>query len=472
MDTEVEFPAVPDVQASPPPPEVKPEHHKHLEKRALKGTGYVAVAYGASTGLRLISSMVLSRLFVPAYFGIMALTSAIILGLFLISHLGLEDGVIQSPRGEERGFLLTAWTLQLIRGAGLFLITIPLAFPVAAFYHERLLLPLLPLLGFSAFITALSSPSMLLLARQMGVGKISFLDLLSATVQFIVTAIWALIHADIWALIGGKLIAETVRTIASYLIVRPIRPRFVLEPEALREIIRFGRWILLSTALTFFALQSDRLILGKLVSWQMLGIYGIAYTLSDVPRQIISQFASRVGFPFIARFSHLPRPEFRQVLIKYRGYVLALGALALTIVITAGDQFIQHVYDKRYHQAAWMVVVLGCGLWHTLMGATMTPVLLSIQKAYYQTIAMVCYCATLFICLPLGYHFFGMLGAVIAIAISDFPVYIVSSVGMAREGLSLVRQDIKLTLLLFTLLGLALLLRHGLGLPSPFHYAP
>jgi O-antigen/teichoic acid export membrane protein len=450
----------------------KTDQHKHLERRALKGTSYVVVAYSLAMGLRLISSMVLSRLFAPAYFGLMALTTTIIVGLYLVSHLGLEDGVIQSTRGEEPNFLFTAWTLQVIRGAALFLITIPLAFPVAAFYHERLLLPLLPLLGLTCVVGAFSSPSLLVLARQMGVARVSFLELLTAVVQFAVTAIWALIHADIWALVGGKFASEIVRTGVSYYIAPSRRSKFILEPEALKYLVRFGRWILLSTALTFFALQSDRLILGKLVSWKMLGIYGIAYTLSDVPRQIISQFSSRVGYPFIARFSSLPRVEFRTVLMRYRGYVLALGALALTIVITTGDRFIYLVYDKRYHQAAWMVVILGCGLWHTLMTATMTPVLLSIQKAYYHTIAMVLYCLTLFICLPLGFHLFGMLGAVAAVAISDFPVYVVSSIALIREKISLIWQDSQLTLLFLVLLGIALLLRHSFGLPSPFSDVP
>ena len=66
----------------------KTDQHKHLERRALKGTSYVVVAYGLAMGLRLISSMVLSRLFAPAYFGLMALTTTIIVGLYLVSHLG------------------------------------------------------------------------------------------------------------------------------------------------------------------------------------------------------------------------------------------------------------------------------------------------------------------------------------------------------------------------------------------------
>jgi O-antigen/teichoic acid export membrane protein len=446
----------------------KTSHHKHLEKRALKGTGYVVIAYGLGMGLRLINSIVLSHLLAPAYFGLMALMTTIIVGLYLASHLGLEDGVIQNSRGEEREFLLTAWTIQVIRGTGLFLITIPLAFPVAALYHEQQLRVLLPLLGLACFIGAFSSPSLLVLARQMGVARVTLLELFTSVVQFIATTVWALGHANIWALVGGKLISEVARTIASYWVAPSVRPAFLLERKALGYLLRFGRWILVSTGLTFFAMQSDRLILGKLTSWQMLGIYGIAYSVSDIPRQIIAQFSSRVGYPFIARFSESPRPQFRLILIKYRACVLALGALLLVAVISTSDQLIKHVYDKRYHQAAWMVAVLGCGLWHTLMAATITPVLLSIQKAYYHSIAMACYCLTLFLLLPFGFHYWGMLGAVTAVAVSDLPVYIVSTIGMMREGLSFIRQDIKLTSLFLLLLALAMLLRHSLGLTMPF----
>ena len=61
--------------------------------------------------------------------------------------------------------------------------------------------------------------------------------------------------------------------------------------------LHFGKWILIGTALTFLATQSDRLILGKLVSIETLGVYGIAFALSDLPRQIIMMFCTRVGYP-------------------------------------------------------------------------------------------------------------------------------------------------------------------------------
>ena len=89
----------------------------------------------------------------------------------MFSHIGLGDSVIQSPRGDEPVFLNTVWTLQAIRGAGLWVFTILLAWPVARFYHEPRMIVLFPVLGFGCVIAGFASTSLLNLARHMGVGK-------------------------------------------------------------------------------------------------------------------------------------------------------------------------------------------------------------------------------------------------------------------------------------------------------------
>src|ERR1700678_3361168 len=132
---------------------------RSLEARALKGTYLIVVWFGMAMVLRLLSSVVLTRLFAPAYFGLMALMTTVIVGMNLFSHVGLQDSVIQNPRGDEPAFLNTAWTLQVIRGAGITLLTIPLAWPIARFYHEPQIILLLPALGFGCFLAGVSSPS-------------------------------------------------------------------------------------------------------------------------------------------------------------------------------------------------------------------------------------------------------------------------------------------------------------------------
>ena len=92
--------------------------NRKLEKQAVKGTVYIVAFYGMSVALRMVNSVVLTRLFTPEYFGLMTLLTTVLVGLNLFSHIGLGDSVIQSPGGDEPIFLNTAWTLQVIRGVG------------------------------------------------------------------------------------------------------------------------------------------------------------------------------------------------------------------------------------------------------------------------------------------------------------------------------------------------------------------
>jgi O-antigen/teichoic acid export membrane protein len=447
-----------------------------LESRALKGTYFIVAFYGMALGLRFIGSIIMTRLFAPEFFGLMTLLTTIIVGLALFSHIGLEDSVIQNPRGDDEPFINTAWTIQVLRGVGLWLVMVILAWPVARFYDPRLLW-LLPVVGFGAVIGGFSSPGLLSLSRHLGVARLSALELTSQFVLYGVSIVWAYFDRTIWALVVGRLASELVRTLLSYQLVRQgIRPRFVLEHEAVRALVKFGRWILIGTALTFLANQSDRLILPKLLpkstAFQMLGVYGIAFALSDLPRQIISMFSSRVGFPFISKFAHQPRPEFRKVLIKYRTMVLAAGAFLLTFTICVGDVFILHVYKKPYHGAAWMIAIFGLGLWHTLLYSTISPAIMSLQKAHYNALANLLYFVSLLVLLPVGYRYWGILGAVAAVAISDLPMYIVNVYASYQQGLGMLRQDCFMTMFFIGTLAAGFAIRHAFGLGFPFPGIP
>ena len=87
-----------------------------LKKSALTASFWTILEYGSGMALRVVSSLVLTRLLIPAYFGEMTLLMTLITGLTLLSDIGVSQSVIQAPRGDDPDFLNTAWTIQLIRG--------------------------------------------------------------------------------------------------------------------------------------------------------------------------------------------------------------------------------------------------------------------------------------------------------------------------------------------------------------------
>jgi O-antigen/teichoic acid export membrane protein len=439
--------------------------HKKLESTAVRATFWIVVDYGAAQGLRVVSSMILTRLLMPEAVGLMTLVSTLMIGISLISDIGLNSSIIQSSRGDDPVFLNTAWTVQVLRGLGIFVAALLLAWPMSLIYHEPRLLWLMIALGGEIVIDAFKSTNLLSMARHMGVRRTFALDVTSQIVGLAVTAGFAYMLRSVWALVIGVVLNTLYRVIMSHnpWVMPGIRNRFCWDKASAHELVHFGKWILLSTALFFFASQADRLMMGKLVSLSLLGVYGIAYSVSDIPRAIINAFTGRVGFPFIAKMVHLPIAEFRKVFLRYRFRTLLGGGALLAFVVHVGGILVAIMYDSRYHGASWMVPVLALGLWHTLMYSTTYPALLALGKSKYGAIGNACYMVTIISAIWIGFHSYGMFGAVVAVAIGDFPIYIVYTIGASREKLSTWLQDLQATAAFLVFLGIGLAIRKAIG---------
>jgi O-antigen/teichoic acid export membrane protein len=318
---------------------------------------------------------------------------------------------------------------------------------MSVFYHDPQLKYLLLVASTTILMGGFSSTNLLTLARHLGVRRLFAIDGSTALVGMIVTISWAYLHPSVWAILGGQFVSTLYRVVISFVpsIAPGIRNSFRWDRECVHAIVHFGKWLLIGTAFTFFATQADRLILGRLISLSLLGIYGLAYQLSDVPRAIIQALGNRVAYPFIAKIIHQPMDQFKPKLLRYRFFALSAGVVLLGIMVSWGGLLVVHLYDHRYRQAAWMIPILALGLWQTLLYQTAAPVLFSLGKAKYNAIGNAAYCCAIFTVLPVAFHFFGMFGAVISVAAGDLPLYVAIQFGLMRQGVNLWLQDLKMT---------------------------
>lgn len=438
-----------------------------VKKLALRGAIWTIIGYGASQILRFGSNLILSRLLFPEFFGLMALVNVFIMGLHLFSDIGIGPSIIQNKRGDDPDFLNTAWTVQIIRGFVLWLGSLLIAWPISQIYNEPRLMWLIPAVGLGTVINGFHSTALYTLNRQIAVSKMAIFELAGQFTSLVVMVILAYFTKSIWALVAGTLVSELFQLVWSHRLIpgQPNRPAW--DKEAVKNIITFGKWIFFSTALTFLASQADRLILGKLLTPTMLGVYGIAYTLADIPRQVISALSGKVLFPTFSKLANLPRETFRAKILKNRRFLLLALAVGLTILVSFGDMLIDTLYDDRYKEAAWMLPIIALGIWHTTLYSTMGPVLLAIGKPVYGTIGYFCTLMSISIGLPLGYSLGKMLGAVIAVAVGDLPFYLVTMYGLWREGVNCIKQDLWTTAVFLSLLTAVLGVRYSLGWGFP-----
>lgn len=440
-----------------------------LKQQAIRAGIWTFVDHFIGNFIRLVSNLILTRLLVPEYFGLMALVTTFLSGLNMFSDIGIGPSLIQNKRGDDPDFFNTAWTLQVIRGFGLWLFSLLIAWPIAIFYQEQQLLWLIPIVGFNAIIEGFQSTAKVTLTRNLEIGKLTRFGLVEEIIIPVVIISWAWFNPTIWAIVGGNLVAGLINVVRSHLLIPEISNRFIWEKVAAKELFSFGKWIFISTATAFLAMQADRLILGKLFTLEILGVYTIAFTLASLPKLVFSSIAGKVVFPVISKFKDLPRKEL-QSKVTHKRRLLVMGiALVMTIIVCFGDLLILALYDKRYDDAAWMLPILCLGFWPLILGSLNNSFLLAFGKPIYGSIANIFKLTYMVIALPLGFSIMGILGAVIAIAFNDIPGYMVFSYGLWQEGMTTIVQDIQITILMLGLIAIFTSIRYFLGFGLPIN---
>jgi O-antigen/teichoic acid export membrane protein len=458
---------MPETELQNQPTQADTHQGSSLKKKAIRGAAWTLFGYGGSQALRLVSNLILTRLLVPEVFGLMALVITFQVGLNLFSDIGIRPSIIQNKRGDDPTFLNTAWTLQVIRGFWIWFGCTLIAWPVANFYEDPRLLWLLPIVALASIFQGFESTGLATLNRKMAIGKLTIFEFQIQIVSLTVMIVLAWFNRSIWAIVGGILVGGFVKMLWSHRLFSDHSDRFAWDKESLKELISFGRWIFISTAMTFLAMQADRLILGKLFSFEMLGIYTIAFTFADIPKQILARLSAQVIFPVFSQQKDIPRPILRAKILKKRWIILVGLALGLTFLISFGDLIVYILYDQRYNPAGWILPILALGIWPLVLSGTIEQALYAFGKPIYSAFGYFLKFVYMLIALPLGFSLMGVLGSVIVVALNDIPFYVPVSYGLWREKLTVVYQDIQATILLFVLMAFVLTVRYVLGFGLP-----
>ncbi|MBB6479255.1 oligosaccharide flippase family protein [Spirochaeta isovalerica] len=439
-----------------------------FKQKAIESASFIIFGYGISQGIRLFGNIILTRLLVPELFGLITLARVFILGLNLFTDIGIGPAIIRSKRSAQSIFLNSAWTLQIIRSSILALFSLLVAYPISLLYKQPILIFLIPFIGFTGLINGFKSTSLFILNKELEQKKIVYIEVVIQLISLIFTISIAYYFRNIFALLIGDVVSSIIRVFWSHILNKDTRNRFQLEKSSVKEIFSFGKWILIATAMTFLAGQTDRILLGKLFSMTILGVYTIAINFAEIPKEIISKLSSNVIYPLIAKYLDNSREELRIKIRNQRGKFLLIIAFLIGIFSSFSDYIIYFLYDERYYKAAWILPLLTIGMWPFILTTSIDGSLFAIGKPKYHALANFIKFIYMLIALPISFRFGGFFGAIIAIVINDIPSYIVINYGLAKEKLSLISQDTIITfvLIIFTLLLLLLRSFIGLGMPG------
>ncbi len=339
-----------------------------LRARVGSSLAWTTGGHFGSEAIRLLSNLVLTRLLFPEAFGIMALVTAVMIGLQLFSDIGVSPAIQQSRRGDDPAFLNTAWTIQVMRGFVLWLAACAMALPLAAFYGAPQLAELLPVAALSLIVIGFRPTRFDTASRHLRMARVTVINLSAQGVALLIVVALAYATRSVWALAIGMVISDVLRMLALHLFMPGHVDRLRIERAAAYELIHFGKWIFLSTACAFAISQGDRLVLGHYLTLEILGIFSIGYFIGSFPRMLGMTVLERLMIPI---YRERPPAESAANFAALRRFrALFTGALMGLVVALAlgGPWLISVLYDARYIMAGPVVVMLSCIVLLQLVG--------------------------------------------------------------------------------------------------------
>ncbi|KUF10176.1 oligosaccharide flippase family protein [Pseudoponticoccus marisrubri] len=394
-----------------------------LSARILRSSLLTVGGFGFSQVIRLASNLILTRLLFPEAFGLMALVMVFLMGLGQLSDVGVTPAILQSKRGDDRDFLDTAWTIQVLRGIGLWLVACACAWPMAWAYSEPVLAQILPVAALTLLINGFRPTRMDSANRHLALGRVTLLDMgtqLSGVLVGILLAWWT---GSVWALVISGLVGAVVEVILNATFLPGARNRFRWEGPAARELINFGKWVFLATVCGFLFSQADKILIGKYLPLDLFGVYNIGFFLASFPMMLGGLVTRKILIPI---YRETPPTESRGNFLKLRKMRFAVTALLMALVgvfALLGAWLVGLLYDPRYHAAGAVAVVLACAQMPLLVVMTYDQAALAAGDSRRFFVLAAARAALMIGCLLLGLEAAGLIGALIGQAAAHVLAY-------------------------------------------------
>ena len=389
------------------------------KSQILNGVFWTTLQVLIGRSFSFIIQLVLVKILLPKDFGIVGMAAIFSVFIAVFNDLGFGAALVQMKDDKlKASHYHTAFWTGLIWSLFLYLIILFLVAPFAAFfYKEPIIKYILPVLSISILASPLYLVHNAILTKNLNFKKLSLISNFSSIFSGFLALGLAFLGAGVWSLVFNS-VATFVIAIPMYYNATRWIPKFIWDKNSFKEIFGFG---INTTGTSFFNTlisQFDYLVVGKLLSSSALGIYSLAFLLTDVVRHQIMNVMNTVMFPIYGK-----KQNDTKALVNYYLKVVKFNSLViypiLIIYIFYGEQLILSLYGTVWMESVLPLKILAFSVLFHLMVSSNTALIRGMGKPQLE-LKLQFFKAIVF-SLPLifiGTYYYGIIGTSIAILLN------------------------------------------------------
>ncbi len=312
-------------------------------------------------GLAFARKIILARLLSPHDFGLFGIILVTLSAIENFSQTGFQQALIQR-RGDVKPYLDAAWTIQVFRGVVLAGVVYSAAPLVSTFFGEPRATSMLRVVAISVLTVNFTSIAVIQFQKDLNFKK-QFVYMAGGTfVNFFVSVALALLLRNAWALVLGLVAGSVSQALLSYLL-DPYRPALTRNIGPARDLFAFGRWVAGSNVSLFLFYNLDNIFVGRVLGTAALGLYQMAYQISNMIGSEMVTVVSSVTFPAYSMIQD-EMDRLRSAFLRTVQLVAVASFLPAMLLLSLAPQFTLVFLGKNWVAIAPTIQILA--LWATI----------------------------------------------------------------------------------------------------------
>ena len=316
-----------------------------VNRSATEGAVWVLLAFFAARTLGIATNLVLARLLSPDEFGLVSFSMILIGAFTTLQDLGVPASIVYNKR-DISVIGGTALTINIVASLALFGVALLVSPMLARIGGDADIAPIAVALAIGLIISALGSVQRAMLVKELAFRRKFVPDSVPLIVSGITSIAFAFLGFGAWSLVIGYIVKVSMSTLLLWSL-SPVRPWPRLDLSIARELLGYGKHVSMTSIVGFIGINIDYFIVGHSFGTYDLGLYALAFTISNLPCVAIGQTTQAVMFPAYARI----RDDTDGLLTTFANTFTLVSILSVSAAIAlfvAGPIFVPLVLGNKW----------------------------------------------------------------------------------------------------------------------------
>lgn len=270
----------------------------NLKQRTITGLFWSFSDLIANQGIQFIIQIILARLLLPEYFGLIGM----ILVFIAISNALIDSGMAQALVREQnttQDDYSTVFYFNLFMAFFIYSILFLLAPIISEFFRSEELTLIIRILSMGVIINSFGIIQRAQIVKKIDFRKQTIINIVSGLLSGVIGVVCALLGLGVWSLVIKTLCMQLFQSLLFWYFNRWI-PSLIFKYESFKKLYGFGAKLMLAGLLSTIYSNIFNVLIGRMYSATQLGYFSNAQKLNEVASSSITTALQSVTYPVLS----------------------------------------------------------------------------------------------------------------------------------------------------------------------------